>query len=223
MFTRLYTVSPKQRELFAIRALLLCRSGITSFEDLKTVGDHQHDTFVDAAIALGLLESDDLYAQAMRDACAEKSNFRQLQHYFAMLLFHCVPSNAQALFDEFLDEMMPYFPMNRALNFADKRFFATLSTTSVVWVQPAGLNLTNEYRTYKIVILSHAMRILTFYTACGGEYKCFDLLELFCLQLSFLAKLVFKACHLIMTTKHNLLRLKARHSLTTFMAKLQKN
>ena len=107
MFVRLYTTSPKRRELFAIRALLLCRAGPTSFEDLRTIAGQTFATFSEAAKELGLLESDELYRKAMSDANVEKSNLKQLIHYFAMLLFHCNPSDPQKLFNDFLDDMYP--------------------------------------------------------------------------------------------------------------------
>jgi hypothetical protein len=85
----------------------LNRPGPTSFPDLRTIDGHEFESFTDAAIHLGLLESDSLHAGAMRDACAEKSNLKQLQHYFAMLIVHARPSDPQKLFDDFLDEMNP--------------------------------------------------------------------------------------------------------------------
>jgi hypothetical protein len=53
------------------------------------------------------MESDDMYIESMQEACAEKMNLRVLQHYFAMMLFHCNPSKPMKLFDKFLDEMLP--------------------------------------------------------------------------------------------------------------------
>lgn len=43
------SVNPRRAELFAIRILCLHRKGIQSFEELRTVGDIVHPTFVDAA------------------------------------------------------------------------------------------------------------------------------------------------------------------------------
>jgi hypothetical protein len=107
MFVRIYTVSPKKRQLFAIRALLLHRIGPTSFKDLLTIDGDPCNSFSEAAEKLGLLESDDIYTKAMEDACAEKMNLRKLQHFFAMILFHNNPTKPQVLFDKFLDEMKP--------------------------------------------------------------------------------------------------------------------
>uniref|UniRef100_A0A914I8I8 ATP-dependent DNA helicase n=1 Tax=Globodera rostochiensis TaxID=31243 RepID=A0A914I8I8_GLORO len=112
MFVRVYTVSPRKHELFAIRLLLLHRPGPKSFEDLRTIDGVVFSTFAGAAQHLGLLESDLIFRRSMREACAEKSNFKQLQHYFAMLLCHARPAEPQELFDEFLDEMNPPFAAN---------------------------------------------------------------------------------------------------------------
>ncbi|KAL3110874.1 hypothetical protein niasHT_014811 [Heterodera trifolii] len=107
MFVRVYTVSPRKHELFALRTLLLHRPGPKSFTDLRTVHGIQFDTFVGTCQHMGLQVSDEVFRRAMQEACAEMSNLKRLQHYFAMLLAHAHPSNPQALFDEFLDEMNP--------------------------------------------------------------------------------------------------------------------
>jgi hypothetical protein len=51
----------------------------------------------------------------MQEACAEKMSFRQLQAYFARLLFHCTPAKPMELFNTFLDEMLPP-PINAGPN-----------------------------------------------------------------------------------------------------------
>jgi hypothetical protein len=109
MFVRIYTVSPKNRQLFAIRALLLHRVGPTSFDDLLKIDGNPIPctSFSEAAEKHGLLESDEIYINTMQDACAEKMNLRRLQHFFAMLLYHCHPTKSQELFTKFLDEMKP--------------------------------------------------------------------------------------------------------------------
>ena len=69
-------------------------------------------TFTQSAQKRGLLESDDIYYEAMNDACVEKSNFTQLQRYFAMLLFHSRPSNPRKFFEKYIDEMNPPISVN---------------------------------------------------------------------------------------------------------------
>lgn len=80
--------------------------------DLRTVDGIVYLTFTEAAKMLGLLESDEIYVGAMRDACNQISNLRRLRRYFASLLLYCQPSNPQAMFDLFLDEMFPAPSLN---------------------------------------------------------------------------------------------------------------
>lgn len=83
------------------------RIGPTSFEDLRTVYGVVYSTYTEAAQALGLLQSDSLIINAMQDACTQISNQNALIQYFAMLLCHSNPSDPQALFDRFLEEIFP--------------------------------------------------------------------------------------------------------------------
>ena len=137
MFVRVYTVSPRRQELFALRyknfisffffvyicffdtlqiyrCLLYHVKGPKNFDDLKKMSPDGEPcaTFTQAAQKRGLLESDDIYYDAMDDACVEKSNFTQLQRYFAMLLFHSRPSNPRKFFEKYIDEMNPPISAN---------------------------------------------------------------------------------------------------------------
>lgn len=85
----------------------MVRPGPTSFEDLRTVDGTIYPSFAAAAKACGLLESDEIFIRAMKDACIEKMSLKRLQHYFAMLICHGQPSDPQHLFELFLDEMYP--------------------------------------------------------------------------------------------------------------------
>ncbi|KAL3115858.1 hypothetical protein niasHT_007158 [Heterodera trifolii] len=107
MFVRVFTVSPRKHELFAIRMLLLHRPGPKNFEDLRTVDGVVFPTFAGAAQHLGLQVCDQLFVRSMQEACSEMSNLKRLQHFFAMLIAHAHPSEPQKLFDQFLDEMNP--------------------------------------------------------------------------------------------------------------------
>lgn len=88
--------------------------GPKGFEDLKKLpkNDELCSTFIEAAQKRGLLESDDIYYNAMNDACDEKSNLKQLQRYFAMLLFHSRPSNPLKFFEHYIDHMNPPVSVN---------------------------------------------------------------------------------------------------------------
>ena len=79
LLSRVMPVTPKNPELFAIRLLLLRVKGPTSFADLRTVdGPHgtrvQHNRFVEAAQAIGLLENPTTWVQAVRDAAKQYKN-----------------------------------------------------------------------------------------------------------------------------------------------------
>ncbi|KAL3125241.1 hypothetical protein niasHT_005847 [Heterodera trifolii] len=107
MFVRVFTVSPRKHELFAMRMLLLHRPGPKNFKDLRTVDGIVFPTFAGAAQHLGLQVCDELFVRSMQEACSEMSNLKRLQHFFAMLIAHAHPSEPQKLFDQFLDEMNP--------------------------------------------------------------------------------------------------------------------
>ena len=94
------------------RCLLHHVAGPKSFKNLKTVGTHICHSFTEAAQKHGLLASDDIYYRAMDDAGAEISNFRKLQRYFAMLLYHGRPNDQRKFFDEYIDSMNPPISVN---------------------------------------------------------------------------------------------------------------
>ena len=95
--------------------LLLKIAGPKSFNDLKIFGDTRCATFTEAAQKHGLLESDEMHYRAMNDAEVEMSSFRQLQRYFAMLLYHARPNNPQQFFDHFVDKMNPPVALNNPM------------------------------------------------------------------------------------------------------------
>ncbi len=68
IITRLRWVNLQHSELFAIRQLLLHRINVSSFLDLQTVDGQLYQTFREAAVAAGLLSTDDEWGQAMSEA-----------------------------------------------------------------------------------------------------------------------------------------------------------
>ncbi|XP_028799879.1 uncharacterized protein LOC114755171 [Neltuma alba] len=65
---RLYYVPPGSGEIYYLRLLLATVRGPTSYEDLRTVDSIFYPTFRDACYALGLLEDDREYIDAMKEA-----------------------------------------------------------------------------------------------------------------------------------------------------------
>ncbi|KAK9053689.1 hypothetical protein SSX86_024763 [Deinandra increscens subsp. villosa] len=65
---RIHSVSPALGEAYFLRVLLNKVKGPTSFEDIRTVNGHQHASFRDACYALGLLDDDNEYIEAIKEA-----------------------------------------------------------------------------------------------------------------------------------------------------------
>jgi len=78
--------------------LLNCIKGATSYEHLRTVDGTEHDTFKDACIAMGLLEDDNEWHQALEEAGTRASG-RQLRDMFASMLMFCEVTNPKQLWD----------------------------------------------------------------------------------------------------------------------------
>lgn len=82
---RIFFVPPGSGELYYLRLLLNVIRGAKSYEDLKRINNRDHQTFRDACYALGLLDDDKEYVDAINEASdwGMPSYLRQL---FAMLL-----------------------------------------------------------------------------------------------------------------------------------------
>ena len=112
---RIYQVQPSHPERFALRLLLLHRKGVTSFDDLRTIDGYLHDTFKDAARAMGLLEDDAEHRRCLHEASVMNmpSQMRQL---FATLLVFQTPSDIRGLFEEFNEAMCEDYIRNDQRN-----------------------------------------------------------------------------------------------------------
>ncbi|GJJ68098.1 ATP-dependent DNA helicase PIF1 [Entomortierella parvispora] len=111
VITRMYFVHPKDKERFCLRLLLLTAKGATSFEELRTTPhrdnpDRQvvHETFKQAALALGLLESDNEWYDLLREAAHDRLP-GELRRLFAWVLTQCNPSDPLMLWQEFADDL----------------------------------------------------------------------------------------------------------------------
>lgn len=65
---RLIWVSPTFGEFFYLRMMLTISKGPTSFEDIRIVGGKLYPTFRDACFAMGLLQDDREYIEAIKEA-----------------------------------------------------------------------------------------------------------------------------------------------------------
>ena len=70
---RVYMIHPNQSECFHLRLLLNYVEGPTSFESLRTVDGVIHATLEAACFALGFLESDERWKNALADITVSES------------------------------------------------------------------------------------------------------------------------------------------------------
>eukprot|EP00794_Sanderia_malayensis_P002203 gene2203-biopygen1972 len=101
---RIYNVLPSDAERFALRLILLHRKGATSFEDIRTVDGVTHNTFKNAARAMALLEDDAEHRRCLRDAVVVHMPAQMRQLFVTLILFQ-TPSDIDALFTEFQEDM----------------------------------------------------------------------------------------------------------------------
>lgn len=93
---RMYFISPKNPERYALRQILLYRKGATSFEDLRTVDGIQYPNFVEAARAAGYMSDDKAHEQTLREA-ANFQSAQQLRGLFVTLMVFEIVNNAEEL------------------------------------------------------------------------------------------------------------------------------
>ena len=95
---RLYGAQPAEGARFYLYLLLLHVPGAQSYEDLCTVNGVFYTNFRQAAVALGLVNSDDEYKLALEEAahCRSASQMRKL---LAHILIHCEVAEPSSLWD----------------------------------------------------------------------------------------------------------------------------
>ena len=85
---RMYTAAPNQGERFYLRLLLLHVPKATSFQDLRTVNGEVFDSFKAAALALELLEDDNVWIKCIEEAATVQMP-AALRYLFTTLLEFC--------------------------------------------------------------------------------------------------------------------------------------
>ena len=107
---RLYTAHPREGERFYLRILLGHVRGATSFDDLKKVDEQVCGTFQEACLRLGLLETDTEWDAAMEEAVSFMPSPHRIRQLFAVILTHCHPSDARALWEKYKNSMTDLGP-----------------------------------------------------------------------------------------------------------------
>lgn len=89
---RMVTVNPKEGERYYLRLLLSHVKAPKSYDDLLTVNGKKLTSFRQAALNLGLLQSDNYIQETLEEA----TNFQMppsLRYLFAVLLIFCSPND----------------------------------------------------------------------------------------------------------------------------------
>ncbi|GBM12248.1 hypothetical protein AVEN_155255-1 [Araneus ventricosus] len=99
-----YTVYSRNTDCYYLRLLLHKIKGPTSFKDLQTVNGIEYETYREACLALGLLENDNQWNEALKKAVCSDS-LSKIRTLFALLLSFCEPSSPKALWENNKDCM----------------------------------------------------------------------------------------------------------------------
>ena len=121
---RLYGAQPTEGERFFLYLLLLHVPGAQGFLHLKTFGEKTFDTFREAAVARGLVESDKEYEYALEEA-AQCQTPKQMRMLFAHILLNCDISEPARFWEQFRDAVSEDF-FHRTKN-ADDSYNLALS------------------------------------------------------------------------------------------------
>jgi len=99
--TRIYTVRPKFRELFALRLLVQKIKGPQCFDDLKTLPTGEVvDTFQEAARARNLMNDENEWHDAMQEASTFSTPV-EMRRLFANILLFTEVKNPEKLWEDF--------------------------------------------------------------------------------------------------------------------------
>ncbi|CAF1060263.1 unnamed protein product [Brachionus calyciflorus] len=98
---RVYFVHPADTERFSLRTLLLYKKGAVSYDDLKTINGKKASTFKQALQEMGMLETDEEWELALKEASDTESNGIYLRELFSNILTQCQPSSPLLLWEKF--------------------------------------------------------------------------------------------------------------------------
>ena len=105
---RMYTVNICETERYCLRLLLLHTKGATSFDHLKTVNGITHEKFKEAAMAMGLLDDEEVWHATLNDAAIAGMPY-QLRQLFALICIFASPSNIQTIWEKHRESLMEDF------------------------------------------------------------------------------------------------------------------
>jgi hypothetical protein len=107
---RMYPVDPSSREAWALRVLLQHSRGCVSAANLRTVCGEERATFLEAAVAAGLIDDDMEYHKCLRSSLLSPQSLRSV---FLIIVTKCQPRDPMALLNAFCDELTADFDGNK--------------------------------------------------------------------------------------------------------------
>ncbi|XP_058797566.1 uncharacterized protein LOC131667852 [Phymastichus coffea] len=106
--------------------LLLYVKGATNYNDLRTVDDVLHSSFTAACLALGIIEDDEVWNKAMREAVSWMMP-QCLRNLFVRILIHCQPTYPEKLWETFKDSLSEDFSRNNDLDINYQMAYAEIN------------------------------------------------------------------------------------------------
>ena len=127
VISRMYSASPRDKERFYLRTLLLHRPGATSFEDLRTVNGKTEDSFQEACKVMGLLADDTEWDAALTEASAFQMP-KQLRALFATICTQCQPTDPLELWTTHKAAMMEDYLRQHSAQVAEYQTLQDIET-----------------------------------------------------------------------------------------------
>jgi len=103
---RMFFVSPRQRERYYLRMLLLHRKGFTSFECIRTVNGSVCPTYQEACLQLNLIRNNEEYDVVMEEVGSNVVSTSAIIDFFALLLVHCEIPDCYQFFEKHKHHMI---------------------------------------------------------------------------------------------------------------------
>ena len=93
---------------YFLKLLLTHKPGATSYDDLRIFERSEHPTFKATCLAMGLLEDDQEWIKSLEET-ARFASSSQIRATFAVILQFCTPSEPEALWEMFKEDMSDDF------------------------------------------------------------------------------------------------------------------
>ncbi|XP_071726843.1 uncharacterized protein [Rutidosis leptorrhynchoides] len=119
---RISYIHPAFGEAFFLRMLLCHQKGCTSFADIRTVNQVEHQTYRSDCEAAGLLGNDKEWTIALEEASVS-GIASQLRSLFAHILVYCIVSNSVALWEKHWKIMSDDIPLRAAASLKMEKLY----------------------------------------------------------------------------------------------------